>query len=194
MNTREPGLPSPELVADLREFSEDVVLGDIEPEVERAVRRLLSEARELVGPRVRQRIVRQPFTAVGTALEEGRPYLVDRTNPCLPQVEVVFEGDTARAFWTPAPAYEGPTGLLHGGMSAHLVDVISGVVMQARGVRAVTARLDISYRRPIPLDATVELVSELTGSEGRKHHVAARLLVDGVECVISEGLFIALAR
>jgi acyl-coenzyme A thioesterase PaaI-like protein len=47
--------------------------------------------------------------------------------------------------------YEGPPGLVHGGVSALLLDQLCGEAAGAGGVPGMTAKFDLKYRRPTPL-------------------------------------------
>ena len=49
--------------------------------------------------------------------------------------------------------YEGGKGYIHGGMIAVVLDEVMGKVCRFRGVRAVTAELNLEYLRPVKVDA-----------------------------------------
>lgn len=94
--------------------------------------------------------------------------------------------------------YEGPPGYAHGGIIATLLDEAMSKAVRAHGVVAMTAKLEVEYKRPIPSSApgeakAVRLEGRLAKSEGRKHWVEARILdAGGVEVAAGKGLFIAI--
>jgi acyl-coenzyme A thioesterase PaaI-like protein len=88
------------------------------------------------------------------------------------------------------PLYEGPPGLVHGGVSALVLDQVLGEAAAVGGSPGMTGRLTVHYRRPTPLgDLTVS--ARLESSEGRKAIVKGELRdAHGQVTVEAEGLFI----
>ena len=78
------------------------------------------------------------------------------------------------AEFTPWPEHDNGLGYLNGGIIATLLDCHSAAAvvheahrqgwgaLEGASLPYVTAGLDVSYRRPAPLDATVRLVAELS--------------------------------
>lgn len=97
-------------------------------------------------------------------------------------------------------SYEGPPGYAHGGIIATLLDEAMSKAVRSHGVVAMTARLEVDYKRPIPSSRPgepkpVRLEGRVVRSEGRKHFVEARILdAGGVELVAGKGLFIEIRR
>jgi uncharacterized protein (TIGR00369 family) len=87
--------------------------------------------------------------------------------------------------------FEGPQGYLHGGIIATLLDETMSKAVRARGLTAMTRKLEVDYARPVPSGAPIRMEGKITASEGRKHWVQARLLnAVGSELVLGKGLFI----
>ena len=87
-------------------------------------------------------------------------------------------------------AYEGPPTLVHGGVSALVLDQMLGEAVMASGTPAMTGRLTLSYRRGTPLgDLRAEAWVERT--EGHKAFARGHILgPDGEPTVEAEGVFI----
>jgi acyl-coenzyme A thioesterase PaaI-like protein len=86
--------------------------------------------------------------------------------------------------------YEGPPGLVHGGVSALVLDQMLGEAAAVGGAPGMTGRLTLHYRRPTPLG---DLVSQawLESTTGRKTIAKGWLAdADGNVTVEAEGLFI----
>jgi acyl-coenzyme A thioesterase PaaI-like protein len=66
------------------------------------------------------------------------------------------------------PAYEGPPGYVHGGMSSLLMDQLLGSAAIAAGLWGMTVRLELDYRRPVPLSTPLALQARVTEAAGRK--------------------------
>jgi len=90
------------------------------------------------------------------------------------RLEPRIEGDMVVADIEFAPWFQGGPGLVHGGAVAAFFDDLMGFVPVAHHVPAVTAHLEIDYRRPIPLGTTVRGEAWLTRREDRKLWAEAR--------------------
>lgn len=107
---------------------------------------------------------------------------------------VELDGASVSARFEPQPEHRGIPGLLHGGLAATVLDHVCARAASARlGTRVVTARLDLRYRRPVPLAAgpyRVEAVAE--PARGRRVRVRGALCsVDGAVLVEASALFLA---
>jgi len=88
-------------------------------------------------------------------------------------------------------SFEGPPGYLHGGIIATLLDEAMSKTVRARGLKAVTGRMEIDYRRPVRSAAPIRLEGRLLRSEGRKHWTEARILgARGHVLAEAKGIFI----
>lgn len=112
-------------------------------------------------------------------------------NPVAPplRIEQTPDGKAWSSFHL-GPQYEGPPGLVHGGVSALLLDQLCGEAAAAGGAPGMTGRLTLHYRRPTPL-------GDLSGEawidhvEGYKTTVKGHLKdAEGRPTVEAEGLFI----
>jgi acyl-coenzyme A thioesterase PaaI-like protein len=79
-----------------------------------------------------------------------------------------IEGDMVVADIEFAEWFQGGPGVVHGGGIAAFFDDLMGFVPVAHHVPAVTARLEIDYRRPIRTGTTIRGEAWLTSHEGRK--------------------------
>jgi acyl-coenzyme A thioesterase PaaI-like protein len=79
-----------------------------------------------------------------------------------------IEGDCVVADIRFAPWFQGGPGVVHGGGTAAFFDDLMGFVPVAHNVPAVTAHLEMNYRRPIRLGMAIRGEAWLTAQEGRK--------------------------
>ena len=87
--------------------------------------------------------------------------------------------------------FEGPPGYLHGGIIATLLDEAMSKSVRARGLKAVTGRMEIYYRRPVRSASPIRMEGRLLRSEGRKHWTEARILdARGHMLAEAKGIFI----
>jgi acyl-coenzyme A thioesterase PaaI-like protein len=154
-------------------------------EVERLTQRLLTSARQSslgteIGPRENEirnhgnsvMGLRNPFASFSrknrSTDDEGR---------------IVYDVELG-------PMYEGPPGLVHGGVSALLLDQLLGEAAARAGGPGMTGRLTVHYRRPTPL-GKLRVRGWSERIEGRKSIARGDVLdPDGNVTVEAEGLFI----
>jgi uncharacterized protein (TIGR00369 family) len=87
--------------------------------------------------------------------------------------------------------FEGPVGLVHGGVIATLLDEAMSKAVRARGFTAMTRQMEIEYLRPVPSATPIRIEGHVVREEGRKHWTEARILnADGVVLATGKGLFI----
>lgn len=91
--------------------------------------------------------------------------------------------------------YEGPQGYVHGGIIATLLDEAMSKSVRARGIVAMTRRLETDYLRPVPSASPIRIEGKVTRSEGRKHWVEAAIRDEkGIALAEGKGLFIAIRK
>lgn len=81
-----------------------------------------------------------------------------------------YETDDGRvvARFTPRDEYQGYPGVLHGGIVSTVLDEVLGRVCIAQERWMVTARMELRYRRPIPVGESLTAVAEVVESRGRR--------------------------
>jgi len=87
--------------------------------------------------------------------------------------------------------YQGPPAAVHGGVCAALLDAALAVANHRAGNNGMTAKLEISYRRPTPLYRPITVRAKQLRYEGRKRFTIGELVANGEVCASAEGLFIA---
>ncbi|MFD7078009.1 PaaI family thioesterase [Nocardioides sp. NPDC059952] len=164
----------------------DAVLEDVRSRVEALTDDLLADA--LPGPHgVR-------FGPDGGFRNYGNP-VVGKGNAFAPPLAVQRDGEAIWADFELGPAYEGPPGLVHGGVSALILDQLLGEAASAGGRPGMTGTLTIVYKHGTPL-GPLHGEARIVSTEGVKAIVRGRLLTrpaDGSEpvlCVEAEGIFI----
>jgi len=87
--------------------------------------------------------------------------------------------------------FEGPTGYLHGGIIATLLDETMSKAIRAGGFTAMTRQMEVNYLRPVPSGAPLRLEGRRASTEGRKHWAEAKILnAEGATLAEGKGLFI----
>lgn len=196
---------SPQMQTDRRESALDLVEAtrelmlaaattDVDDEQLRAAARQLRDLTDVLASRRRPRALRAAFEGPALARAEGDHvgWRLFAHQPAAFPIEMHFGQDDARATVVASALFEGPPETLHGGFVAHILDCMLGTLMQARGVRALTASLEVDYLGRTPLDVPLELFSRIVRIDGRKTTAEGWIEHDGVRTAVARGLFIAL--
>lgn len=127
---------------------------------------------------------------------EGRAWnwgnaVVGLRNAIAPPLEITHvRSGLAYADVVVGAAYEGPPGLVHGGVAALLLDHLMGETASAAFTRVTfTGTLTMSYRRGTPL-GPLRLEARIDREEGRKVWVVASIADRDGPTVEAEGVFV----
>ena len=117
--------------------------------------------------------------------------VVGLRNPVAPPLDVRRDpAGSAEADFHLGAAYEGPLGLVHGGVSALLLDQLLGEAAGAGGKPGMTATLTIDYRRPTPL-GDLHAEARIERTEDHKTWAVGHISTpDGTVTVEAKGLFV----
>jgi Thioesterase superfamily len=90
--------------------------------------------------------------------------------------------------------YEGPPGHVHGGWISAVFDEVLGMVQATTKKPGMTGRLEVSYRRPTPLNTPIHFRGVVDRVEGRKIFTSARSYnpITDETYAESTGLFISI--
>jgi acyl-coenzyme A thioesterase PaaI-like protein len=179
------------LAAAARQLVETVVLtGADEDDLEVAAKEVAE-----VDDRLRQRLLEHPrrpdFGPDGRMRALANP-VIGQANPLAPPLYVESSPDgNARAEFELGEAYEGPPGLVHGGLCALFLDHILGSAGGAAGRPGMTGTLQLRYRRPTPLHRPLVARAWVEGAQGRKTTIRGEIArADGRVTVEASGLFV----
>jgi uncharacterized protein (TIGR00369 family) len=117
-------------------------------------------------------------------------------NPIGLHLEFFLAGDgKVVAMADVADTFEGPHGLLHGGIIATLLDEIMSKAVRSHGIVAMTRHMEVDYLRPVPSLTPIRLEARVTRNEGRKHWAEASIENrEGKVLAQGKGLFIEVRR
>lgn len=103
-----------------------------------------------------------------------------RQNPIGLQLTFWEQDDQYRSIFTPGLEHQGYDGVMHGGLVGTLLDEITARYIYAKGLPAVTARLEVRYRQPTPVGQPLTLVGWIEKQRGRMYEMAGEVrLADG---------------
>jgi hypothetical protein len=123
-----------------------------------------------------------PVPRLGADAADGRPYVdhsrdIGTYNPCFPEYDITVDEHRATGTVSFPLVFEGPPGVVHGGLLATFFDCVIQHHNCDVGVAGKTTSLLVEYRRPTPLGALLQF--EIDRSvEDRRITSQARLLLD----------------
>ncbi|PYE16351.1 thioesterase superfamily protein [Williamsia limnetica] len=125
---------------------------------------------------------------LGASDDGRRPVGVDpvagRANACAPPLEVWCLPDgTAGASGSLGITYQGPRGLVHGGVSALILDHVLNVALSEQGPAAAGGELSVRYHRPLPLYRNFLATGRLSRGADGELRAVGEITVAGVVAV-----------
>lgn len=72
-------------------------------------------------------------------------------------------------------AHQGFPGVAHGGIAAAALDEAMGWAMYAAGAWAMTARMEVRYRQPLPLETELVVTAEVVRDRGKLLEATAEI-------------------
>jgi hypothetical protein len=113
------------------------------------------------------------------------------SNPVAAPLRMWPDGELTRGEATFGPAYEGPPGIVHGGMVAGAFDELLGMAQVASGFAGYTGTLTVKMRALMPLNTRIEYEGGVDRVDGRKIHAWARSTAGETLVGEAEAIFIA---
>jgi hypothetical protein len=168
-----------EAAALLRRIGSLLLSDGLDPDAVRALRRCLQHIEETAGPPEPT----PPFRG------ELHPW-VGPSNYLAPPMTLAMEGPALVGTVRLPPVYGGGAPWVHGGVIAGLFDAMVATRASLPGA-AMTARLVINYRRPVPFDTELRFEASIDRTEGRKRFTSSRLFAGTTLCADAEAVMIA---
>jgi len=112
-------------------------------------------------------MVELPKVTLDTDLKEGYCFGCGVNNPIGLKLKFKEEADGISAEYTPDQNFQGWPGLLHGGITATLLDEAMSNVAYRTGNTCLTAVSTIRIRQPIPVDASLVVYARVTRQRSR---------------------------
>lgn len=173
----------------LRDLAEASIRSEVSPDLAAEALARLQEAHKLLSSELGGASYGTRFNAEGVARPWGNA-VVGVRNPVAPPLEIQY-GDDGRiwADFVLGPQYEGPPTLVHGGVSALILDQLLGEAAAHAGKPGMTGTLTMRYRKGTPL-GPLRGEAKMTRVEGVKTFVTGHIADAEGPCVEAEGVFI----
>src|SRR3970282_925085 len=97
--------------------------------------------------------------------DASRCFVCGRDNPIGLKLRFAREGEGVRAEFTPSDLHVGYEGLVHGGILAALIDDALANIWFTKGLEAVTARIEVRFRKEVRPGERLIVTAVPTGSK-----------------------------
>ena len=98
-----------------------------------------------------------------------------KRNPLGLHLSFRMENSEVKAPFTPQAEHQGWPGFMHGGLVATMLDEAMGWATMSHGIWAVTGKINVRYRDPVPLFQPVTVVGMIEKNRGRWVTVRAEI-------------------
>jgi uncharacterized protein (TIGR00369 family) len=112
-------------------------------------------------------------------------------NPEGLHIEFEIDGRRVSGHFLPRDTHQGWPGVAHGGVAAAVLDEAMGWAMYAAGAWAMTARMEVKYRRPLTVGEELLVTAAVTRDRGRRLEAEAEIrTLSGETLAQASGLFL----
>lgn len=112
---------------------------------------------------------------------EGKCFACGKDNPIGLKLEFREENNQYITEFTPGEEHQGYPGMIHGGLTAAILDEVSTRYIMSKGILAFTGEINVRYRKRILIGTPVTFRSWVTREKGRIYFVEAEaVLADGM--------------
>ena len=100
-----------------------------------------------------------------------------KENPIGLKLEFIEKEDSYITTFTPSLAHQGYDGIMHGGLISTILDEVMARYIHKKGFNAVTARLDVRFRKPTPIGQELTAVAKIAGKRGNMYELVGEIML-----------------
>ncbi len=119
-------------------------------------------------------------------------FVCGRDNPIGLHMHFSTDGDgCVHADYVPRDEHQGYPGVMHGGLLTTMLDELIGRTAIASDLWCMTAKLEVRFRKPVPIGEPLKLKGEITNKSGRLLQGRGEIrLADGSLAVEARGTYL----
>jgi len=103
-----------------------------------------------------------------------------KENPIGLQLTFSEKDDSYITTFIPGPQHQGYDGIMHGGLVSTILDEVMARYLYAKGFNAVTAKLEVRFRKPTPIGQQLTVTGKIAGKRGNMYELVSTItLPDG---------------
>ncbi len=120
----------------------------------------------------------------------NRCFVCGPDNPVGLRLRFCRDGEAVAAEFVPREEHVGWEGIVHGGILAAVLDDAMGNVFYLRGYQALTARMEVRFRRPVRPGDRLRVRAWVAEEDGRTITTRAELLRGSEVVCTAQGVFL----
>ena len=107
-------------------------------------------------------------------------FVCGKENPIGLQLTFIEKDESYITTFTARPEYQGYDGIMHGGLVSTILDEVMVRYLNAKGLNAVTAKLEVRFRKPTPIGQQLTATGRIAGKRGNMYELVSEItLPDG---------------
>jgi uncharacterized protein (TIGR00369 family) len=106
-------------------------------------------------------------------MKYSKCFVCGHDNPSGLKLDFGFEGESAYTWFNSPATFEGYQGVIHGGIIATLLDEVMAKIILSKKLVAVTADMNVRYRKSLLTGTRVKVSGEITMQKTRTIHTKA---------------------
>ncbi|SJZ41331.1 PaaI family thioesterase [Selenihalanaerobacter shriftii] len=111
-------------------------------------------------------------------------------NPIGLKLEFELNDDIIESKFTPEEVHQGFDGIMHGGLVSTLLDEIMANMLYLQGVKAVTAKMETKFRKPVEIGQELTITGWIEREKKRTINTAAKIInQEGQKVAEAEAVF-----
>ncbi|SDC70118.1 MULTISPECIES: PaaI family thioesterase [unclassified Candidatus Frackibacter] len=111
-------------------------------------------------------------------------------NPIGLKLDFELKDDVVETKFTPQEVHQGFTGIMHGGLISTLLDEVMANVLYLQEIKAVTAKMEVKFRKPIKIGRELTTTGWIERKKRRTIDTAAKIInQDGEKVAEAEAVF-----
>ena len=100
-------------------------------------------------------------------------FVCSPTNPIGLRLKFKLKDGVASARFVPKPEHQSYDGVTHGGILAAVLDDAMGNCFTMRGVKAVTGKMHVRFRKPVPIGCELRVFGKIVSEDSRAARAVA---------------------
>jgi len=107
-------------------------------------------------------------------------FVCGKENPIGLQLTFIEKDESYITTFTAGPQHQGYDGIMHGGLVSTILDEVMARYLYAQGFNAVTAKLEVRFRKPTPIGQQLTATGRVVGKRGNMYELVSEItLPDG---------------
>ena len=107
-------------------------------------------------------------------------FVCGKANPIGLQLKFIEKDESYSTTFTARPEHQGYDGIMHGGLVSTILDEVMAGYLNVKGFNAVTAKLEVRFRKPTPIGINLTATGRITGKRGNMYELVSEItLPDG---------------